>query len=103
MGLGIEIGDWVKQELYNGHRIAINYRTDQEPGAARDSTFINKDTWAQYTFQSVDPDHAFCIVGLDYSYRGSNFEHNVFVRDDNLLHDHKQLHQQLMLLHRNMQ
>ena len=71
----------IKRELSQGRGILINYRADQaRPGASSDGTYLNRDMWAQYTFENVDGNHAVCIVGWDDDYPASNFAHTVYQR-----------------------
>lgn len=68
----------IKQELVNGHGVSISYKADKaSPGESGDSRYINRDNWAQYTFEIVDGTHAVCIVGYDDNYSKDNFTHEV--------------------------
>lgn len=72
----------MKQELVNGHGVSISYKADKaSPGESGDSRYINRDNWAQYTFEIVDGTHAACIVGYDDGYEASNFWHKVYKKD----------------------
>ncbi len=72
----------MKQELVNGHGVSISYKADKaSPGESGDSRYINRDNWAQYTFEIVDGTHAVCIVGYDDGYEASNFWHKVYKKD----------------------
>ena len=72
----------MKQELANGHGVAIRYKSDTSlPGQAGDNRYINTDTWAQYTFEVEGPDHGVCVVGYDDSYPASNFTHTVYKQE----------------------
>ena len=69
----------MKQELANGRGVCIGYRADMaQPGAASDSTYMNRTNWAQYTFDNIPMDHAVCLVGWDDNYLASNFTHDVY-------------------------
>ncbi|MBQ3266302.1 MAG: hypothetical protein IJH08_00075, partial [Atopobiaceae bacterium] len=71
----------MKQELVNGHGVSIAYTADTaRPGQSADTRYINRETWAQYTFEKNDISHAVCIVGYDDDYPASNFTHNVYKR-----------------------
>ncbi len=72
----------MKQELVNGHGVSIAYTADTaRPGQSADTRYINRETWAQYTFEKNDISHAVCIVGYDDNYSASNFTHNVLARE----------------------
>ncbi|MBQ9043878.1 MAG: hypothetical protein IJ111_13815 [Eggerthellaceae bacterium] len=72
----------MKQELVNGHGVTIKYKADKAtPGESGDSRYINRDTWAQYTFEIENGTHAVCIVGYDDGYEASNFTHTVYKKD----------------------
>ena len=71
----------MKQELVNGHGVSISYKADKaSPGESGDSRYINRDNWAQYTFEIDNGTHAVCIVGYDDDYPAANFTHDVFAR-----------------------
>ncbi len=71
----------MKQELVNGHGVSIAYTADTaRPGQSADTRYINRETWAQYTFEKNDISHAVCIVGYDDNYPASNFTHDVLAR-----------------------
>lgn len=67
----------IKNELMNGRAVSINYYADQSmPNQQIDPdqhVYINTDTWAQYTYEYVEPDHAVTIVGWDDDYPKENF------------------------------
>jgi len=68
----------MKQELVNGHGVTISYKPDKaRPSESGDSRYINRDTWAQYTFEIDNANHAVCIVGYDDNYSRENFKHEV--------------------------
>lgn len=80
----MENGKWVginqkainaaKSELMKGHGISVSYHADQSmPGQAAQGTYINTDTWAQYTYDDMKADHTVCIVGWDDNYPKENF------------------------------
>ena len=72
----------MKQELVNGHGVSIAYRADvAQPGQNIDSTYMNQETCAQYTFDPLDLDHAVCIVGYDDNFDKSSFYHTVYKKD----------------------
>ena len=72
----------MKQELVNGHGVSISYKADQaRPGESADTRYINRDTWAQYTFEPTYATHAVCIVGYDDNYSKGNFTHTVYKKD----------------------
>ncbi|HAM15829.1 MAG TPA: hypothetical protein DCP91_08240 [Eggerthellaceae bacterium] len=72
----------MKQELVNGHGVTIAYKPDKaRPSESGDSRYINRDTWAQYTFERADANHAVCIVGYDDGYSKDNFTHTVYKKD----------------------
>ena len=74
----------MKQELENGRGVCIGYLADQaQPGQVSDGTYMNRENWAQYTFNALGMDHAVCIVGWDDDYPASNFTHNLYVLDEN--------------------
>jgi len=72
----------MKQELVNGHGVSIAYTADTaRPGQSADTRYINRETWAQYTFENEQISHAVCIVGYDDDYPASNFTHDVLTRE----------------------
>ena len=72
----------MKQELVNGHGVSIAYTADSaRPGQSADTRYINRETWAQYTFEKEKISHAVCIVGYDDDYPASNFTHEVLTRE----------------------
>ena len=73
----------IKQELYRGRGVSIGYRADTaRPGQVSDGTYINRETWSQYTFEKVGMDHAVCLVGWDDDYPASKFTHDVYLKDE---------------------
>lgn len=65
----------VKSELVAGRAIEMSYKADQaQPGASADSSYMNRDTWAQYNPNKVRPDHSVMIVGYDDSFSKDNFK-----------------------------
>jgi hypothetical protein len=73
----------IKRELANGRGVYIGYKADvAQPGAARDTTYMNRDNWAQYTFTNPGMDHAVCLVGWDDDYAASNFTHDLNLLDE---------------------
>ena len=73
----------MKQELVNGHGVSISYKADKaSPGESGDSRYINRDNWAQYTFEIDHASHAVCIVGYDDNYSRDKFTHDVYKKDD---------------------
>ena len=80
----------MKQELVNGHGVTISYKADKaSPGESGDSRYINRENWAQYTFERDYASHAVCIVGYDDNYSRDKFTHDVYKKDDagNLVKD----------------
>lgn len=72
----------IKRELAKGRGVSIGYKADlAQPGALSDNTYMNRDKWAQYTFDPVGIDHAVCLVGWDDDYPAANFTHNVYLKD----------------------
>lgn len=64
----------IKEQLYEGRAVSIAYHADQSrPGQVSDDTYINPDTWAQYTYEPIQADHAVTIVGWDDTYSKENF------------------------------
>ena len=74
--------DAMKQELLNGHAVSIAYKADAaQPGQSADTRYMNRDQWAQYSFDTNIPiDHAVTIVGWDDGYSRENFRHTVYQR-----------------------
>ncbi len=71
----------IKQEILNGRGVAICMLADQSlPDQSGNRTYINQDTWAQYSWVR-GMSHAVCIVGWDDNYSKDNFTHNVYKRD----------------------
>ncbi|MBE6472707.1 MAG: hypothetical protein E7Z99_03880 [Coriobacteriaceae bacterium] len=48
----------MKREIENGRGVCIGYLADQaQPGQVSDCTYINRENWAQYTFNALGMDH----------------------------------------------
>lgn len=65
----------VKRELMQGHGVAVAFCADQSlPGQEADvPDFLNKQTYAHYTYNNAMSNHEVCIVGWDDSYSRDNF------------------------------
>lgn len=65
----------VKSELVAGRAVEMSYKADQaQPGASADSSYMNRDTWAQYNPNKVRPDHSVMIVGYDDTFSKDSFK-----------------------------
>ena len=65
----------IKNELVNGHGVALAYFADQSrPGdKISEQSYMNTETWAQYTNNREMANHAVCVVGYDDTYPRENF------------------------------
>ena len=65
----------VKSELMKGHGISAAFKADQSvPGqAVTEDSYLNTETWAQYTHKDENTNHVVCIVGWDDNYSKENF------------------------------
>ncbi len=80
-----EDGNWIginqeginaaKDQIQNhGRAISVSFKADQSlPGASVDAKYLNTETWAHYTNETVDSNHMVTIVGWDDNYSASNF------------------------------
>lgn len=77
-GTNTESINAIKKELLNGRAVSIAYAADQSlPSQAGDGTYINYDTYAQYTYDAAEPPtHEVTIVGWD-----DNFQKNCFNKE----------------------
>ena len=68
----------VKQELMDGHGVAISLCADTSmPNQESKSDYINLTNWAHYTYKYMNSNHAVCIVGWDDNYPAANFAHEI--------------------------
>lgn len=66
--------DAIKQELLEGRAVSIAFCADQSlPGQVTEQGYMNPDTWAHYTYEPAQANHAVTIVGWDDNYAASNF------------------------------
>ncbi|MBR4721386.1 MAG: S-layer homology domain-containing protein [Clostridia bacterium] len=65
----------VKSELVKGRGVSAFFTADQAmPGdAVTEDSYLNTETWAQYTHKDDTPNHIVCIVGWDDDYPKENF------------------------------
>ena len=70
----------IKAELMAGRAVSIGFCADtyrppqdKEEKSKREPKYINADTWAHYTYETVWANHAVTIVGWDDNYAASNF------------------------------
>ncbi len=65
----------IKEQLVAGRGVTVSYTADSATGAPGGPapTYINPETWAQYTYGNVATNHAVCIVGYDDTYSKTNF------------------------------
>lgn len=64
----------IKKELLAGRAVSICFTADQsQPGVEGPIMYLNTDTWAHFTFNGANPNHAVTIVGYDDNYPASNF------------------------------
>ena len=69
--------DAIKKEITEGRPVSIGYKADmsmpgQEPDEKEES-YMNTETWSQYTCDDYTLDHAVCIIGYDDNYSKENF------------------------------
>ena len=68
----------VKQELMDGHGVAIGLHADTSlPNQKSKSDYINLVNWAHYTYREIGSNHSVCIVGWDDNYPAANFTHGI--------------------------
>ena len=65
----------VKSELIKGRGVSLFFTADQAmPGdEVTEDSYLNTETWAQYTHKDDIPNHIVCIVGWDDNYPKENF------------------------------
>ena len=65
----------IKNELVNGHGVVLAYFADQSrPGdEISEQSYMNTETWSQYTNNRMLANHAVCVVGYDDTYPRENF------------------------------
>lgn len=63
----------IKSELAAGRAVAIGMRQDTFDTGFSDEQYLNKETWAHYTYTYQSADHAVEIVGWDDTYSRDNF------------------------------
>ena len=65
----------IKSELQKGHGVSASFMADQaSPGdPITEDSYLNTETWAQYTHRDSSTNHVVCIVGWDDSYPKENF------------------------------
>ncbi len=72
----------IKEQLVAGRGVALSYYADMSlPGVPATTSFLNTDTWAQYTYENPKEgpgktgghNHTVCIVGYDDTYSKENF------------------------------
>ena len=69
--------DAIKKEICAGRPVSIGYKADmslpgQEPSQDEES-YMNTETWSQYTCDDLTLDHSVCIIGYDDEYSKENF------------------------------
>lgn len=65
----------IKEALLAGDAVEIAFFADTSmPGEeAEENHYINTDTWAHYTYEQVQANHAVTVVGWDDDYSKENF------------------------------
>ncbi|MDO4842479.1 MAG: lectin like domain-containing protein, partial [Phoenicibacter congonensis] len=64
----------IQSEFQKGRAISVAFCADQStPNEQGQAKYINKNTWAHYTYETQYPTHAVTIVGYDNSYSKTNF------------------------------
>ncbi len=64
----------IKSELAQGRAVEIAYAADVSlPGQTETGQYLNLDTWAQYTYEQAEVNHAVTVVGWDDNYSKDNF------------------------------
>ena len=64
----------IKEQIMEGRAVSLVYCADTSmPGQVTEEKYLNPDTWAQYTYQPAQANHAVTIVGWDDSYSKENF------------------------------
>ena len=64
----------IKSELAKGRAVHIDFKADQAtPNTADSAKYINPYTWAHYTYEKAETNHAVTIVGWDDTYSKENF------------------------------
>ncbi len=65
----------IKEQLLAGNAVQVCFHADSSrPGQTKESTYINTDTWAHYTYEPVGTNHAVTVVGWDDDYSKENFK-----------------------------
>ena len=77
-GYSQESMDAIKSELSAGRAVSMAFCADtSQPNQQGEAQYINENTWAHYTFQPAQANHAVTIVGWDDNYAASNFNGGV--------------------------
>ena len=69
----------IKREIEEeGRAVSMGFRADQAmPNQSGIGKYINENNWAHYTYETIDSNHAVCIVGWDDTYDRTNFGNGV--------------------------
>ena len=63
----------VKSELMKGHAVNMCICADESAPGESKAHYMNNKTWAHYTYDNKETNHAVCIVGWDDKYSRKNF------------------------------